>query len=220
MLHLVWGGQSSFTVRVGMKPPRKPPKKEWGSPVPGKLTQLYGLAIITFVPFLGKALATRKGGTIMAEKRENERENPLDDLADKVSRDLAGETVDVNERAQDRVQGGQVRMRQSSARSVQASALHMEESAAAIVRAGSLDVDNSAIGIAVSRDASLEDVTNSLLIAQRVRAKEVRSVLMVAGRVEGNVRTLLTPLTGLAAGAGFAMALVAARFLMKKVRRS
>lgn len=155
----------------------------------------------------------------MSEQPNNPDSNPLDDLADELSGSWKGAPVEMNEAAATHVEGGQVWMKQSAARSVQASALRMEESAAAFAQAGVVEAHESALGAAIAREMKLEKVNTPLLIAQRVEAKELQTVALIAGQVQGNVKTLLTPLTALAAGAGFAITLLAFRSLATNMGR-
>jgi hypothetical protein len=155
----------------------------------------------------------------MSEQPYNPESNPLDDFADALSGEWKGAPVEMNETTATRVEGGQVWMKQSAARSVQASALRLEESAAAFVQAGVVEAHESALGVAVAREMKLEKVNSPLLVAQRVEAKELQTAVLIAGQVQGNVKTLLTPLTALAAGAGFAITLLAFRSLVTNVIR-
>ncbi|MCB0185964.1 MAG: hypothetical protein KDE31_16960, partial [Caldilineaceae bacterium] len=88
-----------------------------------------------------------------------------------------------------------------------------------VVRTSSLTAHESAIGAIVARDAVMEDVTTPMLVAQNIRANDVQTVALLAGHVEGNVRALLTPLTALAMGVGFASTLLLAKALLPKVLR-
>jgi len=150
----------------------------------------------------------------MNDRPDNQSENPLEDYAAEMSEALDSNPVELNETSAGHVEGGQVWMKNSAARSVQASALHLEESAAAFVSAGSVDAHDSAIGVAVSKEASLVDLNNSIMVAQHVEAQNVRTFALLAGRVDGEVRTVFTPATALAAGAGFAVSLWLVRQLL------
>ena len=155
----------------------------------------------------------------MSEQSQNPDGNPLDDFADELSGAWKGAPVEMNETTTTRVEGGQVWMKQSAARSVQASALRLEESAAGFVQAGVVDAHESAIGVAIAREMKLDQVNTPLLIAQQVEAKELQTVVLLAGHVHGNVKAILTPLTALAAGAGFAITLFAFKSLLTNVAR-
>jgi hypothetical protein len=150
----------------------------------------------------------------MNEQPQNPDGNPLDDFADEFSSAWKGAPVEMNETSATHVQGGQVWMKQSAARSVQASALRLEESAAGFVQAGQVDAHESAIGLAVAREMKLDQVNTPLLVAQKVEAKELQTVVLIAGQVRGQVKAVFTPLTALAAGAGFALTYLAAKSLM------
>ncbi len=155
----------------------------------------------------------------MTEQPQSPDGNPLDDFADEFSGAWKGAPVEMNEAATTRVEGGQVWMKQSAARSVQASALHLEESAAGAVQASVVDARKSSIGIAIAREMKLEHVNTPFVVAMTVEAKELQTVALIAGRVQGNVKTVFTPLTALAAGAGFAMTLLAFKSLVANIVR-
>jgi hypothetical protein len=70
-----------------------------------------------------------------------------------------------------------------------------------------VDASNSAIGLAVTKQLSLRNTTSSVLVAQEVEADSLRSVVILTPKVNGNVKTVFTPVTALAAGAGFAAGL-------------
>ena len=61
----------------------------------------------------------------MDEQLHSSYDNPLEAIADELSRALNSTSVDLNEAATDQVEAGQVSMRQSAARAVRANALHM-----------------------------------------------------------------------------------------------
>lgn len=153
----------------------------------------------------------------MNDRPDNQSENPLEDYAAEMSEALDGAPVELNETSAGHVEGGQVWMKNSAARSVQASALHLEESAAAFVSADSVDAHDSAIAVAVTKEAKLADLTNSIMVAQHVEAQNMRTFALFAGRVDGEVKTVLTPVTALAAGAGFAVALWLIRQLFSRL---
>jgi len=144
----------------------------------------------------------------MSEQSQRDEPNPLDTIADELSTTLGGQPVELTEERTERVAGGQVAMRSSAARSVQASALHMEESAAGLARTGSLDMHDSAVGVATARTAAVADSAVGLLVAGRVQAEQVRTLAVIGAHIEGDVQSVLTPLTAVLAGAGFALTLV------------
>jgi hypothetical protein len=156
----------------------------------------------------------------MGERPEGPSENPLEDLAAELSETLGSAPVDVENASTDDVRGGQVRMSQSAARTVVASALHMDESAAAVVRTSSLDAHDSSLGVVVARTAVLADVNSSLVVAQKLDAKDVRTVFLAGGDIRGEVRSVFTPLSAAALGAGFALAWWLLRSLVGKVGRA
>ncbi len=156
----------------------------------------------------------------MADERNDQDENPLENLAEEISQSMQGTTVEVAQTFKDRVEGGQVHMADSAARSVNASALRMEDAVAGIVRSGSVDATDSLIGAATAEVMNLNDTAAVLMAAERVEAKNgVRAFILVAQRVEGPVNAVLTPLTALAAGAGLALGVVAFRRILSWVFR-
>ena len=143
----------------------------------------------------------------MTNQSQSHEENPLESFAAEMSEGLGGTPVELNETTVDNVEGGQIWMRQSAARTVQASALHMEESGAGLVRAGSVDVRNSGIGVVVANQLKVEESNGSFILAREVEARDVRAFAVFTSRVQGDVSAVFTPVTALAAGAGFAAAL-------------
>ncbi len=148
---------------------------------------------------------------------DEQSENPLEDFAAALSDAIPGKSVEIKNSSVDLVEGGQVKMQQSAARSVQASALNMEESAAGFVRAGSVDAEDSAIGFVMAADANLNDVTTSLVAAKRVSARNIRAFAIFAAELDGDAKSVLTPVTALAAGAGFALTLFILRNMVSAV---
>lgn len=140
--------------------------------------------------------------------RHSTDENPLEDAAAAMSEGFTGTSVDIEQTSKSQVMGGQVHMKDSAAKSVQASALHMVDSAAAMVRSSSIDVDEGAIGVSVSSVASLRDSSSLVVLARQVKAEDVRTLMLISPKVDGNVETVFTPLTALAAGAGLAFGIV------------
>ena len=139
---------------------------------------------------------------------DEQSENPLEDLAAELSESLPSQPVEIKNSSVELVDGGQVQMQQSAARSVQASALNMEESAAGFVRAGSIDVSDSAIGVVLAADAKLDDVTTSVVAAKRVSARDIRAFAIFTAQLDGDAKSVLTPATALAVGAGCALTLL------------
>jgi hypothetical protein len=135
-------------------------------------------------------------------------ENPLEDAAAAMSEGLTGTSVEVEQASKRHIEGGQVHMTDSAAKSVSASALHMEDSAALVVHSGSVDVNEGAIGVSISSNAMLNNSTTGVVVSRNVKASDVRSMMLIAGKVDGDVETVFTPLTALAAGAGLAFGLV------------
>jgi hypothetical protein len=155
----------------------------------------------------------------MSEKPQGNETNPLHNIADELGATLEGRAVELGEERVGDVSAGQVLMKSSAARRVQASAAKMEESAAALVSVSSLEVQESALGLVTAREATLRDSAVSLLAGGQVRAEGVRTVVLIGGRVDGEVTTVLTPLTALLAGAGFALTLLGVTQLLGKNRK-
>ncbi len=66
----------------------------------------------------------------------------------------------------------------------------------------------------MTKQLSLHNTTSSVLVAQEVEADSLRSVVILTPKVNGNVKTVFTPVTAFAAGAGFAAGLWALRRLV------
>lgn len=154
----------------------------------------------------------------MPDDAKKRSENPLEDAAAEMSEGLRGQTVEVTDSSEDRVQGGQIHMKDSAARLVEASALHMEDCAAGTVRGGSLEISDSAMGLVYGRDVHLQGGTASVVIGKQVQAEQARTVLLVAGKSEGNIRAMLTPLTAAAFGAGFGVVWFVLQTLAQRLR--
>jgi hypothetical protein len=144
--------------------------------------------------------------------------NPLEEAAADLSADLERKHVDVKDSAVSSVQGGHVSMTESAARSVDAQAVNMTDSAAGFVQTKSLDMRDAPIGFAVSKEATIHSGDVGVLVSGRVKAKELCTWLVVAGKVEGDVKTLLSPLSALAMGAGFGLVVMVLRKLATRNR--
>jgi hypothetical protein len=147
----------------------------------------------------------------MTNQPHDQDRNPLEDFAAEMSEGLGSTPVSVTETNVNSVTGGQVTLRQSAARSVHASALHLDESGAVLARAGTIDVQYGAVGVAVAKQISLQDTTASVVAARQVEADSLRTAIILTTRVNGDVKTVFTPVTALAAGFGFAAGLWALR---------
>ncbi len=154
----------------------------------------------------------------MAE--ENSSANPLEEAAANLSADLGGERVEVKGSSVGGVLGGHVSMSDSAARSVRAQALNMSDSAAGFVRTKSLDMHDAAIGFAASEETTVQSGNIGFLATGRLKAEELCTWLVVAGKVEGNVKTTFSPLSALAMGAGFGLAVMIFRTIFKRNRAS
>ena len=152
----------------------------------------------------------------MAEEKSDD--NPLEEAAANLSADLGGKRVDLKDSSVGDVQGGHVAMRDSAARSVRAQALNMSESAAGFVLTKSLDMREAAIGFAASEQTTVQSGNIGFLASGRLKAEEVCSWLVVAGKVEGNVKTTFSPLSALALGAGFGLAVMLFRIFITRKR--
>lgn len=152
----------------------------------------------------------------MAEEKSDE--NPLEEAAANLSADLEGKRVDLKDSVVGDVQGGHVAMRDSAARSVRAQALNMSDSGAGFVLSKSLDMREAAIGFAASEQVTVQSGNIGFLASGRLKAKELCTWLVVAGKVEGNVKTTLSPLSALALGAGFGLAVMLFRTIFTRNR--
>ncbi|MBV7333869.1 hypothetical protein KFU94_37685 [Chloroflexi bacterium TSY] len=140
----------------------------------------------------------------MSDQSLNGNDNPLNEFASELSESLNSHPVDVDESAVDRIEGGQVRMKNSAARSVHASALHLDESAAGIIRTHTLDANESVMGFVTAQEVVVRDSTSSFVAANQVNIEESQAFAVFAFRLDGNVRTVFTLKTAVAAGAAFA----------------
>lgn len=178
---------------------------------------------MAFVPFSGapvryeghpnwdaafRQIARQNGKGERHVDQQNREDNSLEDAAARMSKDLSGTTVEVEQSSKSRVEGGQVHMVDSAAKNVSASALHMEDSAAGMVRSGSVDVNDGAIGVAIATEIRLQDSTALLTVGKTVHAENVHTLMVLAPRVSGRVESVFTPATAFAAGAGMALGLV------------
>ncbi len=146
-------------------------------------------------------------------------ENPLDDFATKASQELAGRATEVTNSSVARVESGQVSLYESFAQSVQAAATYMDDAVAGVVKTGSLEASDVSIGLALANTVHAEAVEAGLLAAKRVESRELRAGLLLAVQVQGDVRTVLSPLTAAAIGAGFATAWVLLNITRKAIGR-
>ena len=74
--------------------------------------------------------------------------------------------------------------------------------------------------MALAQEMKLDQTHPPLVVAGRVQAQNIQTVVLLAGRVEGNVKAVFTPMTALAAGAGFALAFAAIKGIVTTVVRS
>jgi hypothetical protein len=155
----------------------------------------------------------------MAEDPRPDDNNVLQDFAGVAADQVQGERVAMTGSAAKQVEGGQVTMTGSSAGAVKAHALHMENSAAGAVAGGAVEVRHSAVGAVAGREVTLQATSVGMLAAQTVQATNVRTVALLAGQVRGNVETVFTLWTALAAGAGLGVALFGLRALVGRPAR-
>ncbi|HXF60039.1 MAG TPA: hypothetical protein VNK95_00400, partial [Caldilineaceae bacterium] len=89
-------------------------------------------------------------------------------------------------------------------------------SAAMVVTGGSVEANRSGVVMAVARELSLNEAGAPLVMAGQVKAGTVRTAVMLAGQVQGNVRTVFTLWTALAAGIGAGVAFYGLRALSRR----
>ncbi|MCS6826994.1 MAG: hypothetical protein NZ553_10315 [Caldilinea sp.] len=151
--------------------------------------------------------------------KEELNENPLDEYAAKASRQLLGQSADVSHSNVERVESGQVSLRDSFARHVQAAAIYMEDAAAGVLKAGSLEAKDAAIGAVFAESVQATTLHTGVLAAKAVEGREVRTGLLFAINIRGDVYSALSPVAGLAIGAGFAVGFFLMRFAWKMAQR-
>ncbi|MFN3979581.1 MAG: hypothetical protein ACK4SA_04240 [Caldilinea sp.] len=146
-------------------------------------------------------------------------DNPLDEYAARASRELASQNTDVNNASVERVESGQVSLRESFVQHVQASATYMEDAAAGVVKTNSLDARDVSIGVAMANTVQTDTLHAGVLAANQLEGQEVWTGLLFAFHVRGNIHSTVSPLAGLAIGAGFATMLVLMRLVFGLARR-
>ena len=156
----------------------------------------------------------------MHEQNRQPGENPLEDLADELSRTLGETPKEIDSESAQHVQAGQVWMRNSAARSVSAHAVHSEDSALGLIRANTVDVHKSASGFIAAQDVRLDESTNTVTIAKTAKMQNATSILLIAGRVEGDVKSALTPLSAFAVGAGLGAMFYLLKNILSKIGKS
>ena len=154
----------------------------------------------------------------MGERKNKpvEDENPLEEAAAKAGDALRSRRVAMTGSNAARVEAGQVEMTGSSAWRVQGHALRLDSSAAVVVTGGSVEANRSGVVMAVARDVSLNEAGTPLVMAGQVKAGSVRAVVLLAGKVQGNVRTVFSLWTALAAGLGAGVAFYGLRALSRR----
>jgi len=176
-----------------------------------KLTAIGAAAIIKGAPFLGK-------GTSLFEERMTDHENrsdgnPLDEYAAQASVELGSRTTDFSNASVGHVESGQVSMRESFAQSIRSSAAYLEDAAAGLVQAGSVDAQDAAIGLVMAGEVRATTLNSAVVAARNMQSGEIHTGLLFAVNVRGDVHSTISPLAGLAIGAGFAATLIAVRII-------
>ncbi|MEZ4708033.1 MAG: hypothetical protein R3A44_12545 [Caldilineaceae bacterium] len=156
----------------------------------------------------------------MHEHNRQPGENPLEDLADELSQVLGDTPTELDSESTQHVQAGQVWMRNSAARTVDAHAVHSEDSALGVIRANTVDVNKSAAGFIVAQEVHLDESTNTVTIAKTAKVQNSTSVLLIAGRVEGDVKSVLTPMSAFAVGAGLGVMFYLLKSILSKISKS
>jgi hypothetical protein len=143
----------------------------------------------------------------MNSQEQSGNENPLDEYAARASRELASQNTDVNNSSVERVESGQVSLRESFAHHVQASATYMEDAAAGVIRTNTLEARNVSVGMMTANSVQADSLHTGVVAARQLDGQEIRTGLLFAINVRGDVHSAVSPLTGLAIGAGFAATL-------------
>ncbi len=144
--------------------------------------------------------------------------NPLDEYAAQASEELGSRSTDVSNASVGHVESGQVSMRESFAQSVRSSAAYLEDAAAGIVQAGSLGAQDAAMGVVMAGEVRANTINSGVVAARELNGDEIHTGLLFAVNVRGDVHSTISPLVGLAIGAGFAATIVAARVVFAVVR--
>jgi hypothetical protein len=155
--------------------------------------------------------------TVMGNDELNE--NPLDEYAARASQQLSGQSAEVSHSSVERVESGQVSLRDSFAQHVQAAAIYMEDAAAGVLKAGSLEAKDAAIGAAFAESVQATTLHTGVLAGKTVEGREIRTGLLFAVNVRGDVYSALSPVAGLAIGAGFAVGYFLTRLAWKMAKR-
>lgn len=144
----------------------------------------------------------------MTSQEHSQNDNPLDEYAASASHELSGRVTDVNNSSVARIESGQVALRESFAQHVHASAAYMEDAAAGVVNTGALEAKGVAVGVALANTVHADTLQAGVLAARQLEGNEIHTGLLLAVDVRGNVYSTLSPLAGLAIGAGFAATLM------------
>ena len=133
---------------------------------------------------------------------QDEHESPLHEYAARASQELGKQSTDVKNSSVARVESGQVSLRESFAQHVQASATYMEDAAAGVVNTNTLEASDVAIGVASVNSLQAGTLQVGVLAARQIEGKNIRAGLLVSLQVHGDVHSVVSPLAGVAIGAG------------------
>ena len=149
----------------------------------------------------------------MTDHDNRSNDNPLDEYAARASEELGSRLTDVSNASVSHVESGQVSLRDSFAQSVRSSAAYLEDAAAGLVQAGSLEAKDAAMGIVMASEVHANTLNSGVAAARNMQGNEIHTGLLFAVNVRGDVHSTISPLVGLAIGAGFAATIIAARVI-------
>jgi hypothetical protein len=155
----------------------------------------------------------------MTDHENRSDSNPLDEYAARASEELGSRTTDVSNASVGHVESGQVSMRESFAQSVRSSAVYLEDAAAGLVQTGTLEAQDAAMGVVMAGEVRANTVHSGVVAARHLQGDEIHTGLLFAVNVRGDVHSTISPLAGLAIGAGFAVTLIAARVVLSAAGR-
>lgn len=145
--------------------------------------------------------------------------NPLDEYAARASEELGSRMTDVNNASVGHVESGQVSMRESFAQSVRSSAAYLEDAAVGLVQTGTLEAQEAVIGAVMAGEVRAKTLNSGVVATRQLQGDEIHTGLLFAVNVRGDVHSTISPLVGLAIGAGFAATLIAARIVLAAAGR-
>ena len=170
-------------------------------------------------PFCGRICVDGEERRV-TDQQQPSQDNSLDDFATLASRTLGASPVELNDRAVETVEGGQVSIRDSFVQNIHARALSMDDTVAGIMRAGVVEAKEGTFGIALARQMNVENMEAGVVAASNIEARSVDTFLLLAFNVKGDVSSVISPLAGLAIGAGFASVLLMGRLLWRRGRKA